>query len=95
MSKFNYFKKVLVSNNSFPDEPQVDFGFNSQGFSLLNKGSAIIEYSFNGNDLHGELDPNDASAGITFDTRIESKIWFRLGNGESGNHIVRIEAWKS
>ena len=90
MSKFNYFSVVSVDGYAFPTNPQVDFTFNSQGFSLLNRGTKIIQYSFNGSTLHGDLNPGDASAGLVYDARVESKIWFR---GDDGYATVRVEAW--
>lgn len=90
MSKWNYFEVITVGSSSFPATPQVNFEFLSQGFALLNRGSNTIEYSFDGTNVHGDLNPSDASAGMTFDHRVESKIWFRYSGGTS---TVRVEAW--
>lgn len=91
MSQYNYFATFLVDGYAFPATPQVYFGFNSQGFLFLNKSSYILEYSFDGNRLHGDLDPSDASIGLTFDNRTECKVWFRAVDGYGE---VRVEAWK-
>jgi len=91
MSRFNYFTNLLVDGYAFPDTPQVNLGFNSQGIAFLNKSSIYtIQYSFNGTTIHGDLDPADESKGIIFDHRIESKIWFRAVGGYA---TVRVEAW--
>jgi hypothetical protein len=90
MSKWNYFSVETVDGYSFPEVPQVNFNFLSQGFSFLNRGSNVIQYSFDGTTLHGDLNPSDSSASITFDHRIESKVWFRGGDGYGD---VRVEAW--
>lgn len=90
MSKYNYFNEVLVDGYSFPATPQVDFGFTSQGFGFINRGTYVIEYSFNGVDLHGDLDPSDSSYAPMFDNRFESKVFFRAVGGFS---TVRVEAW--
>jgi hypothetical protein len=90
MSKWNYFIELTVDGYSFPTNPQINFGFNSQGFSFLNYSDYVLEYSFDGSTLHGNLDPGNASKGITFDFRVESKVWFRAISGY-GN--VRVEAW--
>lgn len=89
-SKWNYFNLLSVDGYSFPDTPQIDFNFISQGFSFLNRGSKILQYSFDGSTIHGDLNPNDASAGLTFDSRSECKVWFK---GSDGYGIVRVEAW--
>jgi len=90
MSKYNYFQEILIDEYDFPTTPQVDFGFMSQGIALLNRGSFTIVYSFNGTDEHGDLRSDDASAGIIFDNRLESKVWFKAKGGYGS---VRVEAW--
>jgi len=92
MSKFNYFKNILVDGYDFPTVPQVKMDFNSQGIALLNLGTKIAEYSFNGTDLHGTLDPSNPSRGIIFDARVESKIFFRATQDGYGMRI-RVECW--
>ena len=90
MSRWNFFEVVSVDGYDFPDTAQVSFGFNSQAFSLLNRGSYVVEYSFDGETVHGDLDPSDASKGLAFDARVECRIWFRSVLGYS---TVRVEAW--
>ena len=90
MSKYNFFSKFDVDGYDFPEEPQVSIDFHSIGISFLNKGDFIIEYSFDGSTLHGDLDPSDVSAGLVFDNRVESKIFFRSVDGYS---TVRVEVW--
>ncbi len=90
MSKWNYFEVISADGYSFPSDPQVNFNFISQGFTFLNRSSSIIEYSFDGSSLHGDLNPDDASIGLEFDERWESKVWFR---GSDGYGTVRVEAW--
>jgi hypothetical protein len=54
--------------------------------------SGTVQYSFNGNTIHGTLD----GAGLTapqflqFDNRVISKIWFST---QAGSPVVRVEAW--
>lgn len=91
MSKYNYYKVVSVDGYAFNYDPHVNFGFISQGFSLLNRGTKIIQYSFDGVRVHGDLDPSDASEGLSFDNRFEDKIWFRGLDGYSGP--IRVESW--
>jgi len=90
MSKYNYFDVVTVDGYDFPTVPQVNFGFNSEGFSFLNRGSHTVEYSFNGVDVHGDLVPTDETKGLVFDVRNECKVWFKCVTGST---TVRIEAW--
>ena len=90
MSRYNYFDEINVDGYSFPTDPQADFGFLSTGISFLNRSAFIFEYSFDGSTVHGDLDPADASIGLSFDNRVESTVWFRAVDGY-GN--VRVEAW--
>ena len=90
MSTFNYFKSFTISDTSFPTTPQVNFEFNSTGFYLINRGSGVVYYSFDGETIHGDLNPSDSSIQIMFSARQENKIWFKA----SGSEVVRVEAWK-
>lgn len=89
MSGYRFFRSFTVGDTSFPTDPQVRFRFNSSGFSLINRGSTVIEYSFNGTDVHGDLNPSDDSASMQFEGRIESVIWFRAASSS----VIRVEAW--
>lgn len=89
-SKFNYFRIISVDSVSFSTVPQVSFGFIPQGFSFINRGVDVIEYSFDGSTVHGDLDPSDESIGLTFNNRLESKVWFRSPGAPQN---VRVEAW--
>ena len=91
MSKYNYFRNVLVDGYGFTSA--VSWNFNSCGIALLNRGSHTVQYSFNGVDIHGDLVPGDPSRGIIFDNRVESKIFLRGLDGYGG--FVRVEAWKA
>ena len=94
MSKFNYFNRINITTNNFVDAV-ASFDFITAGISLINEGTQannIIEYSFNGADLHGDLNPNLPSAGLVFDNRHEDKVWFRLKASNVAS-IVRVEAW--
>jgi hypothetical protein len=88
---FNFFTKVNVSNAVFAESSDVIFNFRGQfSFSLINEGSGIVEYSFNGSVLHGDMKPGSPSEALFFDNRRVSKIWFRA---LSGTNTIRIEAW--
>lgn len=91
MSKFNYFGVIAADGYAFPATPQAVFGFNSYGFSFLNRSAHIIQYSFDGSTIHGDLNPTDGSKGMSFDSRCECTVWFR---GLDGYGNVRVEAWK-
>jgi hypothetical protein len=96
---FNYYKKVTVSNTTFGIvdngySPDVIIPFTTQSVIFLNEDDAdVVEYSFNGFDVHGELSPILPSRGLTFDNRVICKIWFRVKSGSAGPITVRVDAW--
>jgi hypothetical protein len=90
MSRYNFFEVVTVDGYDFPEDPQVTFGFLSTSITLLNRSGFVLEYSFDGETLHGDLNPADASIGSVFDYRIESNMWFRAADGYGD---VRVESW--
>jgi hypothetical protein len=92
----NFFHKLHITTTSFSDH-KVSWDFNSQGLSLLVESfnsSDVIQYSFDGNEVHGDLTPGLPSAGIVFDTRHANKIWLRRVVG-GYPVLVRIESWRS
>lgn len=106
--KYNYFQRLSVNWSQFgaPDGytvadgygPDIVIPFITQGLTFLNEGAATsnsVEYSFDGETVHGDLIPTKANAGLTFDNRSVSYIWFRLKAGSTGPVDVRIEAWAS
>lgn len=96
---YNFFEKVDVNTSTFGGDsidgyqPDMFITFVTQTIMMLNEGSGIVEYSFNGNTVHGELDSSKASAALSFDNRIVSKIWFRIKSGSSGPITISVHAW--
>lgn len=92
---YNFFQKVTVTSDEFSELADVVFNFKYQNsFTLSNEGSTAVEYSFNGNDVAGDMTPGKASEALSFDNRKVSKIWFRLVT-PGGSNVVRVEAWSS
>lgn len=97
---FNFFQKVAVNWASFGGSPGSDgyaydcfISFPTQSVMMLNLGSGVVEFSFNGNHVHGELNSANPSVGMTFDNRTISLIWFRLQSGSSGPITISVQAW--
>lgn len=88
---YNFFQRLTVSNANFNTDSDVIFNYKGlPSFSLINEGSGIVEYSFNGTTLHGDLVPGTPSSSMTFNGRGYSQIWFRIKSGSPSN--VRIES---
>lgn len=92
----NFFAKVEVSSTSFNNAQRVKWDFNSIGLALLvesNDSTDVVQYSFDGKDVHGDMTPLLPSEGIIFDNRFENNVWFRRAS--PGDPVtVRIEAWR-
>ena len=54
---------------------------------------SVLEYSFDGNTVHGELGSNTNNFSLTFENRVISLIWFRVQSGSSGPLTVSVQAW--
>jgi len=91
----NKFARILVDGYEF--DQYADFVFNIRNavmtFSLVNEGAGTIEYSFNGNTVHGDLTVGTPTEAIFFDNRKIMAIWFRARGGEGFGSIVRVEGW--
>src|SRR5271165_2767202 len=88
---FNFYQKSTITSTIFlgPTQPDFMITFPTQGVMFLNEDTAnVVEYSFNGNTLHGELDPTKPSKAITFDNRVVSAIWFRIKAGSGASALI-------
>lgn len=90
---FNFFQKSAITSSVFNTDADMIIKFPTQSVMFLNLGSGTIEFSFNGNTVHGELNSANPSVGLTFDNRVISKIWFRIQSGSSGPITVSVQAW--
>jgi len=88
--KGDFFNDVEINSNIFPESPQVVFGFITRGFKLKNTGASIIEYSFDGSNLGGTLNPADNTIERFFEDRMATKIWFR---SPVSSGTVETEGW--
>lgn len=88
----NFFVKLAVSANAFNTNCDVLIPFHARAITFQLEGTGKVEYSFNGNTLHGDMENGKSSATLIFEDRNESKVWFRLA---SGSPTIRIEAWET
>ena len=86
---FNYFKEITISGlTDFPSVAQAFAKFRGARRMMFVCTDGAVEYSFNGNTLHGSMDTTKASAILNFGTRMEDKIWFR------GTGTVQVHIWQ-
>jgi hypothetical protein len=94
---YNFFGKFNITATSMPTTPQcfINLSLPCSGFSLQNEGLHVVQYSFNGKTIHGDLTPGTPLASIMFQNRVASKIFFFVPDGYSSGINVRVEAWVS
>jgi hypothetical protein len=94
---FNFFKSVTPATSgsgvfATDADAVITFPTYTVTFWLPTTGGGSVQYSFNGNTIHGTLDsaqllgPNT----LTFQNRQITKIWF---SSTGGSPVVRVEAW--
>ena len=86
----HYYRRVTITNTSFLEQPTFRFGCHANHIILVNDTkNAILSFSFNGEDLDGEVFSKDKS--VTLNWKITTKIWV-MTDVPAGNG-VRIWAW--
>ncbi len=104
----NYFNKLAVNWTTFgggavdgyqPDmiinlpEPTYTVIITNLSTPTVPVSTSVIEYSFDGNTVHGELGNHINNLSLTFENRVISCIWFRVQSGSSGTINVSVQAW--
>lgn len=97
---WNYFKKITVMATTFGGgstdgyQPDLIVPFANIGFYFLNEGTGIIEYSFTGLTVHGELDGSASSNTkfLLFPNRVVNRVWYRIKAGSSSS-TISLNAW--
>jgi hypothetical protein len=93
MADYNTFERITVDGYAFSTDPNVifDYRHSNLSFSMVWEGTGVIQYSFNGSTVHGDMTSGAATAAMFFDDRPIGKIWFRISTGVGGT--VRVEGW--
>ena len=93
----NFFNKINVNSGTFSDY-KLSWNFNSIGLALMiesTNSDDIVQYSFDGITVHGDMRATYPSESLMFDNRFVDSIWFRLApEGRGVSVITRIEAWR-
>jgi len=86
----NFYKKVSVSSASFQTNADAVLIYPYTMYSIINEGPGVIEFSFNGNTLHGDMTVGTPSSAINVYESSSNKVWFRLKSGATTT--VRIQS---
>ena len=93
----NFFGKYAITSTAFSTASNASWNFMSVGIALMvesDDSSNVVQYSFDGSTVHGDMTPLMPSEAIIFDNRVNSKIWFRRAT--AGTAVtVRVEAWRN
>jgi hypothetical protein len=54
---------------------------------------SVVEFSFNGTTVHGELGSGLHNVSLEFNNRVIGLVWFRVQSGSSGTVNVNVDAW--
>jgi hypothetical protein len=103
---FNFFVKKDVNWAQFGESdgytvqdgygPDIVITFTPKGIIFnteASSSSSVVEYSFDGKTVHGELVAKTNRETLTFYDRPCSLIWFRVKSGSSGTIRISIESW--
>ena len=86
-----FFEKFLVSSGSFGTEPDLTTNIiDNESLLFINEGTGAVEISFNGTDVHSELNPASGTSSLIANYPSVNKIWFRLKSGAAS--LVRVQA---
>lgn len=91
------FNRVSVTTDNF-DDMEINWTFNAEHILLSLEGAIsgdIVEYSFNGINMHGDMRGRTTSEAVAYDNRLRNKIWLRRNSSSPSSSItIRIEAWR-
>ena len=83
-------------------QPDMIIPFNTGGVIMTNlaltgvwAAGSVVEYSFNGQVVHGELGSSTQNISLSFLGRPVAKIWFRLQSDSAGPVSVSVQAWST
>lgn len=90
---FDFFSLNTIISDEFGENANIAINIRGQqSFSIVNYGPNDIEYSFNGNVVHGDMRVGTPTEAIIFDNRRISGVWLRLITA-GGSAEIRFEAW--
>jgi len=85
---FNFYQEVTVAAvAAFTEEPDFFMAMRGPRRMIFVCPSGDVEYSFNGNTVHGHMVSGEPSEKLDFDVRMEDKIWLR------GTGVLQVHAW--
>lgn len=88
----SFFDQLTFANTNFKQKADVVVNIKYvDSFYMINTGDEVIQYSFNGTDVHGDMTPGKGSEALSFTNRRVDHIWFRSPSGNSAS--VSVGGW--
>jgi len=88
----SFFDQLTFANTTFKQKADVVVNVKYvDSFYMINTGDEVIQYSFNGTDVHGDMTPGKGSEALSFSNRRVDHIWFRSPSGNSAS--VSVGGW--
>ncbi len=87
------FQKFTILSSTFDVEPDVVFDIiEYDSLLFINESNAIVEISFDGTSVHGELNSTLGIKSLLVNYSNINKIWFRLVAGVSATILIQNDA---
>lgn len=95
----NFYQAATITATTFGGgsvdgyQPDMIITFPTYGVMFTNESTGVVvQYSFNGNTVHGVLDGTATSTTrvVLFNNRVVSLIWFRVVSGSAN---ITVTAW--
>ena len=86
---FNHYQQEVLASASFPEDAQVIIRFRGPQKLIFVCTAGSVEYSFNGNTVHGVVTTSSPDDKLDFGFRPGKKIWLR------GTGTIRIHAYNA
>jgi len=85
-----FFEKFLVSSGSFNVTPDLTINIiDNESLLFINEGTGAVEISFDGIEVHSELNPATGTNSLIANYPSVNKIWLRLKSGAAS--VVRVQ----
>jgi len=92
MSRKNrfFFEKALVSSGAFGVNPDLVINIiDNESLLFINEGTGAVEISFDGTNVHSELNPASGTNSLIANYPSVNKIWLRLKSGSAS--VIRVQ----
>lgn len=89
-----FFQRKEITSNVFNDSADVALSLITKNSVLLiNEGPGIVQYSFNGTTVHGELNNTIGTNAVSVNNPSIVKIWFKIKSGTNASITIQNDTF--